>query len=337
MKKNPNRLNNDQFNLLFRAIELLDNQAKAISKAAMRLDSATVENVIKMLTCCSGKVVLTGIGKSGIVGRKIAATLTSTGTPAIYLHPSDALHGDLGIATTGDVAIVVSYSGETEEVVAMLPYLNYRKIPVIAIVGKSNSTIARKAEVVLDASIEKEVCPLNLAPTTSTSVALAIGDALAMMLMEVKGITLEDFALNHPSGGLGKRLMLRVGDLIDNSSNNPTIGADASWWQLINVISKGGRGAVSVVNDAGYLIGLITDGDLRRAIERINHADLENVRSSDIMTHNPITVTLECLAYDALQLMQNREYPISNLPVVDEGGICLGMIQLYEITKIGLS
>jgi arabinose-5-phosphate isomerase len=317
-------------------IKLLKLEAESITKAAIRLRHEQVEKVIYLLSVCKGKIIIIGIGKSGIVGRKIAATLSSTGTTALYLHPGDALHGDLGIVSAKDVAIVLSNSGETDELVAILPHLHHRQIPIIAILGNINSTLARNADVVLDASVDKEACPLNLAPTASTTVALAIGDAIAMTLMQVKGLTPEDFALNHPAGRLGKRLTLKVADIMHSGFKNPTISPTATWLEVITAISQGGLGAVNVVDNLGKLLGIITDGDLRRTFQKIDPTKLERISSDAIMTKNPITVSPDSLAYDALQLMENRPSQISVMPVVDEQGICLGLIRLHDIIRSGL-
>jgi arabinose-5-phosphate isomerase len=218
----------------------------------------------------------------------------------------------------------------------MLPCLKQRQIPIIAIVGNIDSSIAKKADVILDASVAREACPLNLAPTTSTTIALVIGDALAMTLVELKGLTAEDFAINHPAGRLGKRLTLKVGDLMHSGSENPTISPDAPWLDAIMVITKGGLGAVNVVDQQGKLLGLITDGDLRRTFQQVKPIDLEKIVSSAIMTPNPITVTSNELAYNALQLMENRQSQIAVLPVTDDDGICLGLIRLHDIVRSGL-
>src|ERR1051325_698147 len=223
-----------------RVIEVLKMEACALTLSAERLDSRQVARAIHLLASCTGKVVVAGVGKSGLVARKIASTLTSTGTAAIYLHPADALHGDLGLVASMDVVVALSNSGETDQLIAMLPHLKHRNVPIIAIVGGVNSTLARNADAVLDASVEQEACPLNLAPTTSTLVALAIGDALAATLIQVKGITSEDFALNHPAGRMGKRLTLRVSDLMHCGPDNPTVSPDASWIMIAGTISKGG-------------------------------------------------------------------------------------------------
>ena len=317
-------------------VELLKLEAEAITQAANRLQTEQVELAVRLLDDCPGKVVLIGVGKSGIVARKVAATLTSIGTVAVYLHPSDALHGDLGIVTSKDVAIVLSNSGETDELIVMLPYLKRRQVPIIAIVGNLRSTLSGHADVVLDASVDKEACPFNLAPTTSTTVALAIGDALAMTLMKVKGFTQEDFALNHPAGRLGKRLTLRVKDLMHSGAENPTVTLQASVIEVVSAIGQAGLGAVNVVDDYGYLMGIITDGDVRRLLQRVRPADLETLIGDAIMTRNPVVVFSDTLAYHALQLMEDRPSQISVLPVVDQERRCVGLIRLHDIVKSGL-
>src|SRR4030095_2417961 len=237
------------------------------------------------------------------------------GTASIYLHPSDALHGGIGIVTSDDVLIALSNSGETDELIQMLPSLKQRRVPIIALVGNINSTLARRAEAVLDASVDQEACPLNLAPTTSTTVALAIGDALAMTLMKVKGITTDEFAVNHPAGRLGKRLTLRVADLMHDGNGTPKVGMGSSWVEVVRAISKGGLGAVCVVDEAGRLAGIITDGDLRRTIEQTEHDALSKLSCDDFMTRRPTVASPELLAYDALRLMEDRPSQISVLPV----------------------
>jgi arabinose-5-phosphate isomerase len=316
--------------------QMLRIESDAIAQTATRLDRVQVERVVELLTGCKGKVVILGVGKSGIIGQKIAATMTSAGTAALYLHPSDALHGGLGIVQPDDVVIVLSNSGETDEIVAMLPYLKNRGVPIVAIVGNVNSTLARRADALLDASVDKEACPLNLAPTTSTTVALAIGDALAMTVMKVKGLTSDDFAVNHPAGRLGKRLTLRVADLMHRDGENPTIAIGSSWVEVVRAISKGGLGAVCVVDDSGRLAGIITDGDLRRAIEQTSHDSLAKLTGDDFMTRRPVVATPELLAVDALQLMEDRSSQISVLPVVDQDEVCVGLIRVHDIVRSGL-
>ncbi|MGI8657041.1 MAG: KpsF/GutQ family sugar-phosphate isomerase [Pyrinomonadaceae bacterium] len=320
-----------------RVTDFLRIEAEAITQTAARLDSAEVLRAVALLERCAGKVVVTGVGKSGIVAEKIAATLSSTGCAAVYLHASDALHGGLGVvAAKDDVVIALSNSGETFELIEVLPFLKNRRVPVIAIVGNLQSTLARRADVRLDASVDQEACPLNLAPTTSTTVALAIGDALAMTLMEIKNWTPEKFASNHPAGRLGKRLTLTVADLMHADAHNPTVKINATWLEIIACIGRGGLGAVCVVDEAKHLLGIITDGDLRRALQRIKHADLENLTCEAIMTADPIVARPDLLAYDALRLMEDRPTQISVLPVINGARVCIGLIRIHDIVRSGL-
>jgi arabinose-5-phosphate isomerase len=312
-------------------------ESQAITQSAMRLERDEIERVVKLLAACKGKIVILGVGKSGIIAQKIAATMTSTGTGALYLHPSDALHGGIGIIDSDDVVMILSNSGETDEIISMLPYLKRRQVPIIALVGNLNSTLARRADAVIDGSVEQEACPLNLAPTTSTTVALALGDALAMTLMQVKGLTPDDFAVNHPAGQLGKRLTLTVADLMHSGTDNPTIALGAMWVDAVKGISAGGLGAVNVVDDGGRLAGIITDGDVRRAIQKSDPASLANLRSDELMTRDPAVAGPELLAYDALRLMEDRPSQISVLPVVNGDGVCVGLIRLHDIVRSGLS
>jgi arabinose-5-phosphate isomerase len=318
-------------------IDLLKAEADAIAKTASRLRPEEIERVVALLSDCKGKVVLLGIGKSGIIAQKIAATMTSSGTAAIYLHPSDALHGGLGIVSSDDVVIMLSNSGETDELRQLVPSVKNRNVPLIAIVGNVKSTLAERADAVIDASVDQEACPLNLAPTASTTVALAIGDALAMTLMRVKGLTESDFASNHPAGQIGKRLTLRVADLMHSGASNPTIGLNAAWMEIISTISHYGLGAVSVVDGEGKLAGIITDGDLRRSLQRLGRdVAFANIRCDELMTRDPVVTTPETLAYDALRLMEDRPSQISVLPVVDGDRLCVGLIRLHDIVRSGL-
>lgn len=311
-------------------------ESEAIAQTAARLGRDEIERVVQLLAGCKGKIVILGVGKSGIIAQKIAATMTSTGTGALYLHPSDALHGGIGIINADDAVMILSNSGETDEIIEMLPYLKRRQVPIIALVGNLNSTLAHRADAVIDGSVDHEACPLNLAPTTSTTVALALGDALAMTLMKVKGLTPDDFAVNHPAGQLGKRLTLTVSDLMHSGKDNPTIALDARWVDAVKGISAGGLGAVNVVDAAGRLAGIITDGDLRRAIQKTDPASLTNLRSDELMTRNPTVASQELLAYDALKLMEDRPSQISVLPVVDGDRVCVGLIRLHDIVRNGL-
>lgn len=319
-------------------VDLLRAESEAIAKAASRLQVQEIERVIDILGGCKGKIILLGVGKSGIIAQKIAATMISSGTAAVNLHPSDALHGGLGIVTSDDVVLMLSNSGETDELLVLLPFLKRRNVPLVAIVGNLTSTIAQRADAVVDASVDQEACPLNLAPTTSTTVALALGDALAMTLMSAKGLTEDEFANNHPAGQLGKRLTLRVADLMHGGEQNPTIPTDSSWMDIVSAITHFGLGAVNVIDNDGRLAGIITDGDLRRSLQRINSAELAfaNITCDDLMTRNPIVANPEMLAFDALRLMEDRPSQINVLSVVDGGGLCVGLIRLHDIVRSGL-
>jgi arabinose-5-phosphate isomerase len=316
-----------------KVVELLRLEASAIEHAAGNLDTASVDRAIELISACKSKVIVTGVGKSGVIAQKIAQTLTSTGTIALFVHPSDALHGGLGVVTQGDVVIALSNSGETDEIISILPALLQKNVSLISIVGNVDSTLARKSDVVLDASVDKEACPLNLAPTTSTTVALAIGDAIAMTIMESRGLTAEDFAANHPAGRLGKRLTLRVEDLMHPS---PNVSSDANWLEVVKTISSNALGAVNVVAATDELIGIVTDGDLRRTIEKTDPQDFVSLTAGSMMTVKPITASPLMLAFDALQLMENRPSQISVLPVVDEAGKCVGLLRLHDIVRSGL-
>ncbi len=325
-----------QNNYFAEVLSILRLESEAIAKTAGRLTQEGIDRVVTLLAGCQGKIVILGVGKSGIIAQKIAATMTSTGTAALHLHPSDALHGGIGIINSDDVVIMLSNSGETDEIIEMLPYLKRRQVPIIALVGNVNSTLGRRADAVVDAAVDQEACPLNLAPTTSTTVALALGDALAMTLMKVKGLTPDDFAINHPAGQLGKRLTLTVADLMHSGPRNPTVKSGATWVEIVKSISDGGVGAVNVVDEAGRLAGIITDGDLRRAIQRPDHGALENLTCDAIMTTNPVVASPELLAYDALRLMEDRPSQISVLPVVNGDQVCVGLIRLHDIVRSGL-
>ena len=313
-------------------VALLKLEASAIERASTCLDEKSVERAIELINDCESKLVVMGIGKSGVIAQKIAQTFTSTGTVSMFLHPSDALHGGLGVITPGDVIIALSNSGETDEILALLPALKQRGVSIISIVGNTDSTLARQSDVVLDASVDKEACPLNLAPTTSTTVALAIGDALAMTLMESRGLTAEQFAVNHPAGRLGKRLTLKVKHLMHDS---PNVSPGDGWLEVVKAISKYSLGAVNVVDNNARLLGIVTDGDLRRTIER-NGDNLNGLTAQHMMTADPTIATAEMLAFDALQLMENRTSQISVLPVVGENAVCIGLLRLHDIVRSGL-
>jgi arabinose-5-phosphate isomerase len=315
--------------------ELLRHEADAIAAAADRLDLDHFARAVDILAGCTGAVITTGAGTSGIVARKIAATLTSTGTSAQFVHPTDALHGGLGVIGRDEVVIAVSNSGETEEISALLPYLRSREVSVIAIVGNLGSTLARTAAVALEAFAEREAGPHGLVPTASVAVALAIGDALALTVMEVKGVTRDAFAANHPSGRLGRRLTLRVRDVMHAGAEQPAIGPQAPLLDVVAAITDGGLGAVNIVDDDGRLLGIITDGDVRRTVQRCHPTQLGDLRAEEVMTSEPVVTTPGAMAYEALKLMEDRPSQIAVLPVV-EGESCVGLVRLHDLVRIGL-
>lgn len=317
------------------AADLLRHEAAAIAAAADRLDAKRFKQAVEILATCSGSVATIGAGTSGIVARKIAATLTSTGTPALFVHPTDALHGGLGVIGREEVVIAVSNSGETEEISALLPYLHSRKVKVIAIVGNLDSTLARAAAVALDSSAEREAGAYGLVPTASVAVALAIGDALALTVMEAKGVTREAFAANHPSGRLGRRLTLRVRDVMHAEDDQPPVGPETPLLEVVGSITERGLGAVSIVDADRKLLGIVTDGDVRRTLQRSKPEALASLRAAEVMTPEPVVISADAMAYEALQLMENRPSQIAVLPVVEKGK-CLGLVRLHDLVRIGL-
>jgi len=301
-------------------------EAEAIADLIPRLDGS-FDRALELLEACSGRVVVTGMGKSGIVCRKIAATLNSTGTPSIFLHPAEAIHGDLGILTEGDVVLALSNSGETGELVKLLETIKRLGVPLIALVGRTDSTLSHNADVVLDVSVNQEACPLGLAPTASTTAALALGDALALSVSEKKGFHLEDFARLHPGGRLGKR-MAKVSDLMHSGEQIPKVVPDCPIEQVIYEMSRKGLGVTSVVSEDGQLLGVFSDGDLRRILE----AQKEGVLSrtvEEFMTRNPCTVSPGELAAGALHLMEEKK--ITSLMVTGPGEKIIGVIHLHDL------
>jgi len=281
---------------------------------------------------CEGKVIVAGIGKSGHIGSKIAATLASTGTPAFFLHPGEASHGDLGMISSGDLIIAISNSGESDEILALLPVLKRRGIPLICMTGNPASTMAKEANVHLCIKVEKEACPLGLAPTSSTTATLVMGDALAVALLEARGFTADDFALSHPGGSLGKRLLLRVGDLMHSGELLPRVGIDATISQALLEVSRKGLGMTAVVDGDGLLAGLFTDGDLRRILDQ--QIDIHHTPISRVMTANCVTVGPEMMAAEAVKLMETRK--INGLLVVDEEKRPLGAFNMHDLLKAGV-
>ena len=326
----------------------LQEEAAAIAAAAARLNPNQVEAALDLLLACRSrraKLVVTGVGKSGIVARKIAATFSSIGLTAVFLNPTDALHGDLGIVASDDVALLLSNSGETEELLAILPHLKRRGTGRIALVGRIDSALARGCEVVLDGSVDREACPLNLAPTASTAVAMAIGDALAAVWMERAGISPEDFAINHPAGSLGRQLTLTVAELMVPASELEPLAPEAPLSAVIGQLTRptNGKGSLGAawVRGAGIGIGgsggLITDGDLRRTLQRHPPEAWASVQASAMATTNPISVTPDTLAAEALRVMErNPAQALSVLPVID-GGELVGLLRLHDLVQAGFT
>jgi arabinose-5-phosphate isomerase len=276
-----------------------------------------------------GRVVVTGMGKSGHIGRKIAATLASTGTPAMFVHPGEASHGDLGMIQVIDVVLALSNSGESDELVAILPVLKRQGVPLIAMTGGLSSSLAQHADVVLDCSVDKEACPLNLAPTASTTAQLAMGDALAVALLDARGFKPEDFARSHPGGSLGRRLLTHVSDVMRQGDALPRVGPDASFTDLMREMSHKGLGASSVVDAHDKVLGIFTDGDLRRLIEK--GADLRKLKASDVMRVSPRTIRVDALAVEAVELMEQCR--ITSILVVDEAGHLCGAINTNDLMR----
>ena len=292
------------------------------------------EKAVKLIYRCQGRVVVAGMGKSGQISRKIATTLASTGTPALYMHPSDGLHGDLGMLSRSDLLLLVSNSGETDDILRIMPTIDILGIPVVAILGRVDSTIGRKADVTLDASVEREACPMDLAPTTSTTAALAMGDALAMALLELRDFKPEDFALYHPGGALGKKLLTTVASLMHAGEELPLIHKATLMHQAILVISEKGLGITGVIDDDRQLIGAITDGDLRRVLERGNN--MMELSADQVMTPNPKWILDSDLAVHALATMEDHAITSLFVMTPDDQQHPCGLIHIHDVLKTGI-
>lgn len=290
-------------------------------------------NAVKMIIKAN-KLIVTGIGKSGLIARKIAATFSSTGIPALFMHPVEALHGDLGIIQKNDVVILLSKSGSTSDIISLLPYLKKHQTKIIAIVGNPNSILARSADVAIEASVEQEACPFNLAPTSSTTVALAIGDALAMACMRVNKINIETFSKLHPLGQIGRNISIQVKDIMHGNSSLPYIGINASFRDAIIEISNKKLGCVLILDKNSHLKGIITDGDVRRTLQKYD--EISSLKASDLMTPNPVKINQNEYLTEALSLMEQRDSQINVLPVVDEQNKCIGIIRIHDIIRSGL-
>jgi arabinose-5-phosphate isomerase len=308
-------------------------EQEAIGEVVAKLDDSTVRAVRMLEECKTSRVILTGIGKAGLIARKIAATLLSTGQPALYVHPSEAVHGDLGIITPDDVALAISNSGETEELIRLLPHLKELGVRIIALTGSPDSTLGRYSDVVLDVGVSREADPLGIAPTASTTAVLAMGDALAGVLLQLRGFTREDFAIFHPGGALGRKLLWRVKDLMHTGEAVPQVQEGATVRQAIYEMTRKRLGTTLVLDSEGKIAGIFTDGDLRRLFQK-NPNPLEE-KIDDYMTRDPKRTHPEALAAEALRLMESR--PVMFLPVVDEEGRPAGALHMHDLVRAGLA
>lgn len=316
------------------AVRVLRDEAAAILALVDQLDSG-FEKAVQLIENSKGRVVLTGMGKSGHIARKIAATMASTGTPAFFLHPAEGIHGDLGMVTADDVVVAYSNSGETAEVLNILPSLKRIGAKLIAVVGRTESTLARNADAVLNAGVAKEADSLGLAPTSSTTAALALGDALAVTLMERNHFTADNFAVFHPGGALGKKLLLTVEMVMHKGEENPCIGEDSSVKDALFVMTDKGLGAVSVLDGDGKLVGLLTDGDVRRGLNQ--GEDFLSLPVAKAMTVHPQVISADRLAAESLHIMENHKpHPITVLPVTDRDGRAIGMVHITDLLKQGV-
>ncbi len=316
------------------AVRALEIEAAAINDLIGRLD-ARFDRAVELVLACHGKVVVTGMGKSGLVGQKIASTLASTGTPAFFLHPAEGLHGDLGMLHRSDLVVAISYTGETEEVIRLLPLLRRMGLPLVAMTGRPGSTLGRAADAVLDCSVRQEACPLNLAPTASTTATVALGDALAMALLERRGFKAEDFALLHPGGSLGRRLLLTVADVMHTGDALPRVLPGTPMREALFEISSKRLGVTGVVDEAGRLVGVITDGDLRRALEAQGDGLLGR-RAAEVMTRRPKRIERDALAARALRLME--DHSITSLFVFEgpDDEVPIGILHIHDLLRAGV-
>ena len=318
-------------NALDLARQVLSIEAKAVEALIGRLDDKFT-SALQLILHCRGRVVVSGMGKSGHIARKIASTMASTGTPAFFVHPGEASHGDLGMITADDVLIALSNSGESPELLTILPIAKRRGAKLIAMTGNPASSMAREADVHLDVSVAQEACPLGLAPTASTTAALALGDALAIALLDVRGFGAEDFARSHPGGALGRRLLVHVNDLMHSGDALPKVPETALLTEALLEMSRKGLGMTAVVGDADRLIGLFTDGDLRRALDKT--LDIRAAKVAEVMTHNPRTIGPDKLAAEAVQMMD--QHKINGLLVVDADGRLAGALNMHDLLRAGV-
>jgi arabinose-5-phosphate isomerase len=318
----------DDARLLQLAHDTLDIEANALLGLQKKLSSSFVQAVRAVLKV-RGRVVIMGMGKSGHVGRKIAATLASTGTPAMFVHPAEASHGDLGMVKEIDLVLAISNSGESDELAAILPVLKRQGVPLVAMTGGAQSTLAQHADIVLDSSVDKEACPLNLAPTASTTAQMALGDALAVALLDARGFKAEDFARSHPGGSLGRRLLTHVADVMRKDDAVPRVLPTDTFSALMREMSDKGLGASAIVNEQGKVLGIFTDGDLRRLIEK--GVDMRNLSAQEVMKANPRTLRVDALAAEAAEMMETHR--ITSLLVVDAQGMLCGAINSNDLMR----
>lgn len=317
--------------LIARGRQVLTTEAAAVAALEHRLQEDFAA-ACRLMLACEGRIVVTGMGKSGHVAGKIAATLASTGSPSFFVHPAEAIHGDIGMITARDVVLALSNSGETDELLAILPVIKRLDVPLIALTGNDASTLARHATVVLDVSVPAEACPLNLAPTASTTAALAMGDALAVAILEARGFTEEDFARSHPGGTLGRRLLLHVDEVMRHGDDLPAVGPDTPLSAGLLEMSRKGLGMTTVVDGQRRVIGVFTDGDLRRALDR--QLDIHATRMRDVMTVNCKVARPRMLAAEAVHLMEAHR--ITALPVVDDDGTLVGALNVHDLLRAGV-
>lgn len=317
-----------------KALETLKIETEALERLSARIDDE-FEAAAQAILSCKGRVIVSGIGKSGHVGQKIAASLASTGTPSFFMHPAEAFHGDLGMVTQNDIVLAISNSGETNEMINILPVIRRIGAKIIALCGRRDSTLGKNADYFIDAGVEKEACPLGLAPTASTTAALAMGDALAMALLAARNFTEQDFAVFHPGGSLGRKLLLTVENVMRSGEDNPIIEAGRTAKEALFIMTSTGVGATSVVDAEGKFIGLVTDGDVRRCLAK--GPEFLNEPVEHFMTRNPETIAKDKLAASALSLMEKHQpRPITVLPVVDEQGMPLGIVHLTDLLRQGV-
>ncbi len=321
---------NKRERLIEQAKEVLRIEASAIGELIEKIGESFSE-AVQLIYHCKSKIVITGIGKSGIIGQKIAATLASTGTPALFLHPTEAIHGDIGMVVEKDIIIAISNSGETPEIIQLLPHIKRCGAKIIALTGNIHSTLARCVDIVLDVGVNEEACPMNLIPTASTTTALALGDALAVCLIKKRNFGVEDFALLHPGGRLGKRLLLKVEDLMHTGTEIPKVSPDTQIFSALFEISSKQLGITTVVDEDDKLLGIITDGDLRRIMEKYSYHDIWSLPVREVMNHTPKTIERTNLASQAINAMET--YAITSLLVVDDSKKLIGVIHMHDLLK----